>query len=233
MSKNPHQKSRHRNEEPKEFLEEVLQIDRVTRVVKGGRRLRFRATVVIGNKKGKVGLGVGKSTEVSVAIQKAIRKAKNGLFNVPMINETIPHDMKAKYKSARIMLMPAAPGTGIIAGGAVRKVIELSGIKNILSKAFGSTNKLNNAQATFKALALMRRPKGLGVKKAEPEKEVAKEGAQPNEKQMDEKGHGEGHEKGHEKSEAEKEVAKEGAQPNEKPINEKGHEETEKASEEK
>src|SRR3989339_1091971 len=140
----PNSKNRSRPAEAKEYLEEVINIDRVTRVVKGGRRLRFRATVVVGNKKGKVGVGVGKSNEVTGAIQKAVRKGKKNLIDVSIINETIPHDIKLKYKSARIHLMPASKGTGLIAGGAVRKVIELSGIKNILSKAHGSTNKLNN-----------------------------------------------------------------------------------------
>lgn len=107
--------------EPKEFEEEVIKIDRVTRVVKGGRRLRFRATVVIGNKKGKVGVGIGKSTEVTGAIQKAIAKAKKSLITVPMVGQTIPHRVKVKYKSAHLLLMPACPGTGIIAGGATAK----------------------------------------------------------------------------------------------------------------
>jgi small subunit ribosomal protein S5 len=142
--------------EKKEFAEEVIQIDRVTRVVKGGRRLRFRATVVIGDKKGRVGVGVGKSTEVAGAIKKAIAKAKSGLIRVPLYKTTIPHDIKIKFKASRILLMPASEGTGIIAGGAVRKVVELAGIKNILSKSFGTNNKLSNTKATYKALGLLR-----------------------------------------------------------------------------
>lgn len=138
--------------EPSEYEEEVLQIDRVTRVVKGGRRLRFRATVVIGNKNGKVGIGIGKSLEVVGAIQKAIHQAKKNIFIVPMRNGTFPHEVKIKYKSARILIMPAAPGTGIIAGGAVRKIAELAGIKNMLSKIFGCNNKITNAKATILAL---------------------------------------------------------------------------------
>jgi small subunit ribosomal protein S5 len=138
--------------EPQEYEEEVLQIDRVTRVVKGGRRLRFRATVVVGNKNGKVGIGIGKSLEVVGAIQKAIHQAKKNLFVVPMRNGTIPHEVKIKYKAARILIMPAAPGTGIIAGGAVRKIAELAGIKNLLSKMFGCSNKITNAKATMLAL---------------------------------------------------------------------------------
>lgn len=138
--------------EPSEYEEEVLQIDRVTRVVKGGRRLRFRATVVVGNKKGKVGIGIGKSHEVVGAIQKAITQAKKDLVTVPMRNGTITHEIKLKFKSARIMMRPASPGTGIIAGGAVRKIAELAGIKNMLGKMHGGNNRITNAQATILAL---------------------------------------------------------------------------------
>lgn len=138
--------------EPSEYEEEVLQIDRVTRVVKGGRRLRFRATVIVGNKNGKVGIGIGKSNEVVGAIQKAIRQAKKDMVVVPLNNGTIPHDIKLKFKSARIFMMPASPGTGIIAGGAIRKIAELAGIKNMLAKRFGTNNRITNAQATMLAL---------------------------------------------------------------------------------
>lgn len=138
---------------PKEYFEEVLQIDRVTRVVSGGRRLRFRVTLVMGNKKGKIGMGVGKAGEVIVAIQKATQQAKKNMINVKITNDTITHSLKHKFKSARIMLMPAGEGTGIIAGGAVRKVVELAGIKNILSKSFGTSNKISVARATLQALA--------------------------------------------------------------------------------
>jgi small subunit ribosomal protein S5 len=138
--------------EVKEFEEEVIQIDRVTRVVKGGRRLRFRATLVIGNKKGKVGVGIGKSTEVTGAISKAIAEAKKNLITVPMAGQTIPHRVQVKFKSAKVMLMPAIPGTGIKAGGSVRKVIELAGIKDIMGKCFGAPNRLNNSQAAIEAL---------------------------------------------------------------------------------
>ena len=138
--------------EPSEYEEAVLQIDRVTRVVKGGRRLRFRATVVIGNKNGKVGIGIGKSREVVAAIQKAINQAKKSLIVVPLKNGTIPHEVHMKYKTAKILMMPAGPGTGVIAGGAVRKIAELAGIKNILSKMFGARNRITNAKATMLAL---------------------------------------------------------------------------------
>lgn len=148
-----HKKDKHPVKERKEFDEEVIQIDRVTRVVKGGRRLRFRATVVIGNKKGKVGMGIGKSVEVTGAIQKAIAQAKKSLITVPMVGQTIPHKIKVKYKSARLLLMPACPGTGIIAGGPLRKIIELAGIQNVLSKALGNNNRVTNTQAALLALS--------------------------------------------------------------------------------
>lgn len=142
--------------EVKEFKEEVIQIDRVTRVVKGGRRLRFRATVVIGNERGKVGVGIGKSVEVAGAISKAVAQAKKNLITVPMAGQTIPHRIKVKFKSARIMMMPAIPGTGIKAGGSVRKVVELSGIKDIMAKCYGSPNRLNNSQAAVMALTQLK-----------------------------------------------------------------------------
>lgn len=147
-----------RGKEAKEFEEEVLQIARVTRVVKGGRRLRFRATVIVGNKKGKVGVGLGKASEVSVAIQKAIARAKKSLMIVPIEKEreTIPHTIRFKFKASEILIMPASSGTGLIAGGAVRKILELAGVKNVLSKTFGTNNKVVNAQATIKALKLLK-----------------------------------------------------------------------------
>jgi len=148
-----------KNIEEKQFEEEVLSIDRVTRVVAGGRRLRFRAIVVVGDKKGKIGLGTGKSNEVVCAVQKATRKAKQNLIAVPILNDTIPHDIAIKYKSAKILLMPAGSGTGIIAGSVVRKILALAGYKNILSKIFGSSNKLLNAQATFLALQQLKERK--------------------------------------------------------------------------
>lgn len=138
--------------ETKEFEEEVLQIDRVTRVVAGGRRLRFRATVVIGNRKKKVGIATGKANEVIIAIEKAIAKAKKNLITVPIENDTIPHEVEIKFKAAKLILIPARPGTGIIAGGSLRKIVELAGIKNILSKCLGTKNKLANAQAAIRAL---------------------------------------------------------------------------------
>jgi small subunit ribosomal protein S5 len=170
--KKPFRKQRP-GKEAKEYDEEVIEIRRVTRVVKGGRRLRFRALVVIGNRKGKVGIGVGKSTEVTGAIQKAISQAKKNVKVVTLNEETIPHEVKIKYKSARILLIPAGPGTGIIAGGTVRKVLELAGVKNILSKIIGSSNKLNNTYAAFEALKTLETTPGMLKKKKKAEEKPA------------------------------------------------------------
>ncbi|MFO0780715.1 MAG: 30S ribosomal protein S5 [Candidatus Gracilibacteria bacterium] len=142
--------------EASEFEEEVIQIDRVTRVVKGGRRLRFRATVVIGNKKGKVGMGIGKSVEVQGAIKKAVAQAKKSLIEVPIVGETIPHRVQIKFKSAKMIIMPGCPGTGIIAGGPLRKILELAGVKDVLSKVLGCKNRLSNSQAAIMALGKLR-----------------------------------------------------------------------------
>lgn len=142
--------------EASEFEEEVIQIDRVTRVVKGGRRLRFRATVVIGNKKGKVGMGIGKSVEVQGAIKKAVAQAKKSLIEVPIVGETIPHRVDIKFKSAKMIIMPGCPGTGIIAGGPLRKILELAGVKDVLSKVLGCKNRLSNSQAAILALSKLK-----------------------------------------------------------------------------
>lgn len=167
MAKPAHKKGRFHKREPKEYEEEVIQIDRVTRVVKGGRKLRFRATVVIGNRKGKVGIGIGKSHEVTGAIQKGIAKAKRNLVTVPIDGTTIPHDLKIKFKASKILFLPAGPGTGIIAGGAIRKILELTGIKDILSKSYGTTNKVNNTKATLEALKRFRITPGMAKRKKE------------------------------------------------------------------
>lgn len=143
--------------EKKEFEERVIEVNRVSRTVKGGRRLRFRALVAIGNLHGKVGIGLGKANEVAVAVTKAVNRAKKNIIEVPIINDTIAHEVRARFGGAYIFLKPAAPGTSVIAGGTIRTVIELAGIKNILSKAFGSSNKVNNVQATFLALGSLRR----------------------------------------------------------------------------
>lgn len=139
-------------EAPKEFEEVVINIDRVARVVKGGRRFRFKALVVVGNRKDKVGVGVAKGADVQAAIAKATDVAKKHLVTVPVVNETIPHEAEIKVSGARVLIKPATPGTGIIAGGVVRSVVSVTGIRNMLSKSLGSTNKVNIAYATVEAL---------------------------------------------------------------------------------
>lgn len=139
-------------DEPKQFEEQTISIDRVARVVKGGRRFRFKATVVVGDRKNKVGVGVAKGQDVQVAITKATDVAKKNMIAFPLNKTTIPHEMEVKYSGARVLLKPAAPGTGIIAGGVVRTIIGTTGITNLLSKSLGSTNKVNIAYATIEAL---------------------------------------------------------------------------------
>ncbi len=141
-----------RDDAPKEFEEVVINIDRVARVVKGGRRFRFKALVVVGNRKDKVGVGVSKGADVQTAVAKATDVAKKNLLTIPLNGETIPHDSEVKFSGARVLLKPAAPGTGVIAGGVVRQIIGVTGIRNLLSKSLGSTNKVNIAYATIEAL---------------------------------------------------------------------------------
>lgn len=151
-----------RDEEPKEFEEVVINIDRVSRVVKGGRRFRFKALVVVGDKKKRVGIGVSKGTDVQTAVMKATSVAKKNVVEIPIFNTTIPHDVNAKVGGAKVLLMPASPGTGIIAGGTVRAIINVTGINNLLSKSLGSTNKVNAAYATIEALTQLK-PKSQWV----------------------------------------------------------------------
>ncbi len=138
--------------EEKLYEEQVINIDRVSRVVKGGRRFRFKALVVVGDRKNKVGVGVSKGADVQTAIAKATEVAKKSMIEVPVVNATIPHDAEVKVSGARVLLKPAAPGTGIIAGGVVRTIIGVTGINNMLSKSLGSSNKVNIAYATIDAL---------------------------------------------------------------------------------
>ncbi len=136
-----------------EFDSKLLDLDRVSRMTAGGRRFRFRALMVIGNKKGKVGIGLAKGKDVAQAVEKATTKAKKQLIEVPIIDGTIPHPIEAKYGAARVLLKPQAKGRGLVAGGTVRVICTLTGIKNISSKVLSrSVNKINNAKATMKAL---------------------------------------------------------------------------------
>ncbi len=137
----------------KEFREELLSIDRVTRVTAGWRQLRFRAVMLLGNGKGKVGLWTGKSWEVVDAIAKAVANAKKNMIDVKIENGSVPYDVTAKFKAAKVMVHPASEGTWIIAGGAMRKVLMVAWYKDVLAKRYGSTNLINNAKATIKALS--------------------------------------------------------------------------------
>jgi small subunit ribosomal protein S5 len=141
--------------EEKQFDERVVAIDRVARVVKGGRRFRFRALVVVGDRKGSVGAGTAKGADVTAAVAKATEVAKKNLVKAPVEKGTIAHEQEAKVAGAHILIKPAAPGTGLIAGGVVRIVLEVAGVKDVLSKSLGSSNKINLAYATIKALTLI------------------------------------------------------------------------------
>lgn len=146
-----------RDREPKEFEEKVVKIGRITKVVKGGRRMRFNALVVVGNKKGQVGFGTGKAKEVPEAIKKAIQDAKKNLIKVPIVDgRTIPHEIIGKHGAGKVFLKPAGKGTGIIAGGPVRDVLELAGIHDILSKSQGSNTPINIVRATVNGLESLR-----------------------------------------------------------------------------
>lgn len=142
----------------KQFDERVVHIDRVARVVKGGRRFRFRALVVVGDHKGKVGIGIAKGADVTSAVTKAVEVAKKHFVTIPIINGTVAHESEVKVGGARILVKPASPGTGLIAGGVVRTVLEVTGISNALSKSLGSTNKINTAYATLGALQAVEHP---------------------------------------------------------------------------
>lgn len=139
--------------EEKQFDERVVNVDRVARVVKGGRRFRFRVLVVVGDRKGKVGIGIGKGADVTSAVTKAVDEAKKNFITVQIEKNTIPHDVEAKVGGAKILIMPASQGTGLIAGGTIRTILEVAGVSNVLSKSFGSSNKINTSYATIEALS--------------------------------------------------------------------------------
>jgi small subunit ribosomal protein S5 len=143
--------------EEKEFEEKVVQVNRVSKKTKGGNRIAFSALVVAGDKKGRVGVGLGKALDVTTAINKGINLAKKNLISVPMKGTTIPHQVFIKRGAARVLLKPAGQGTGVIAGGAVRAVVEAAGIKDIVSKILGSNNKASNVYATIEALKQLRK----------------------------------------------------------------------------
>jgi small subunit ribosomal protein S5 len=147
-----------RRDEPKEFEQKILDLSRVTRVTAGGKRMSFRCTLVIGDKKGRVGMGIAKGADVQISIEKAYRQAKKNVIRVPLTHETIPHPVKMKFGSASVILKPAPQGTGLKCGGAVRVVLEYAGVPNASSKILNSSNKINIARATFDAIRDLRIP---------------------------------------------------------------------------
>lgn len=151
-------RSREGRQEPREFDQEIIDIARVTRVVAGGKRMRFRACVVIGDRKGRVGYALAKGSDVAGAVNKAVNAAKKRMITVSMVNESIPHETRQKFGAAYVLLKPAPVGTGLIAGGSLRTLFELAGIHNIVSKMQGSRNKVNNVKAAYCALKNLRKP---------------------------------------------------------------------------
>ena len=151
-------RSREVSEDREELDERVVDIKRVAKVIKGGRRFAFRVVVVVGDNNGKVGVGVGKARGVPDAIRKAMDRAKRTMVEVPVVDTTIPHEIISKHGGAKVLLKPASLGTGVIAGGAVRAVLEAAGYRNILTKSLGSANQLNVIWATFKGLQSLKRP---------------------------------------------------------------------------
>lgn len=164
----PQRSHRDNNPKDKEFDQKVVEISRVTRVVAGGKRMRFRACIVIGDGKGRVGYGIEKAADVSGAVGKASAAARKNLIHVPFDGKTIPHEVRMRYGAASIILKPAQPGTGVIAGGAVRNVMELAGVKDVVAKMLGSRNKLNNIKAVFEAIKSLRPARPRQDKTAKP-----------------------------------------------------------------
>lgn len=161
-------RGRGRREEREELDERVVDITRVAKVVKGGRRFAFRVVVVVGDNKGKVGVAVGKARTVPDAIRKAMDRAKRNMVEVPIVGTTVPHEITSTRGGARVLLKPASPGTGVIAGGAVRAVVEAAGYRDILTKSLGSANQLNVVWATFKGLQSLKRPEQEALRRGQP-----------------------------------------------------------------
>lgn len=156
MKKN-RKRDRDRDEKKDEFEQRVLDVARVTRVMAGGKRMSFRVCVAIGDRRNKVGVGLGKGADVTMAVNKAVSKAKKNLIDVPMINGTIPHEIYSKAGAAKILFKPARRGRGVIAGGVVRTILELAGVHNISAKVLGTNNKINNARCAIEALKKIKR----------------------------------------------------------------------------
>ena len=168
-----HRKDRAPREEKNSLLERVVAINRVAKVVKGGRRFSFTALVVVGDGDGQVGVGYGKAKEVPAAIAKGVEEAKKSMFTVPRIASTIPHPVTGEAAAGVVMLRPASPGTGVIAGGPVRAVLECAGIGDVLSKSLGSDNAINIVHATVAALRMLERPEQVAARRGLPVEDVA------------------------------------------------------------
>lgn len=165
-------KKRFGDKPKEEFEQRILDVARVTRVMKGGKRMSFRVCVVIGDKKGRVAVALGKGADVTLAVNKAVNKAKKNIINVPIVNDTVPHQIQYKFGSAKILIKPASKGRGVIAGGVVRVILDLAGIKNITSKILGTNNKVNNAKCVILALKKLKK---TGFSSFENKKENKKE----------------------------------------------------------
>ncbi|MDR0453106.1 MAG: 30S ribosomal protein S5 [Treponema sp.] len=165
-------RDRDRDPADKEFVEKLVKLNRTAKVVKGGRRFSFSALTVVGDRKGKVGFGFGKANDVSEAIRKSIDKAKRSLVELPVKNGTIPHEVNGFFKASQVLLKPACSGTGIIAGGAVRAIMEAGGVTDILSKSIGASSQYNVLKATFNGISKLMNAKQIAANRGKPFKEL-------------------------------------------------------------
>ena len=166
----------YRNEQVSEFKERLVAVNRVSKTVKGGRNMRFSALVVVGDEKGRVGAGMGQAAEIPEAIRKAVEDAKKHLVNVPLEGTTIPHNVTGYFSTAKVVLLPAPEGTGVIAGGAARAVLDLAGVRNIRTKSFGTNNSINTVKATLEALKLLRSAEQVAKMRGKTVEELLGEG---------------------------------------------------------